>query len=54
MEKIKKKVLIIDDDERHLIATKELLEDEGYEVNTHQGWFRTTNVVKNCSLTSSC
>jgi len=46
MEKIKKKIVLIDDDERHLIATKELLEDEGYEVITHLNGFGATNAIK--------
>ena len=46
MEKAKNKILFIDDDERHLVAAKELLEAEGYEVVTHLGWFGSTNMVK--------
>lgn len=46
MERVKKRILIVDDDERNLIATKELLEEEGYEVITQHGWFGTTNAVK--------
>jgi PleD family two-component response regulator len=47
MEKIKKKILVIDDDEMHLISAKELLENEGYEVVTHHNWFGSTNAIKN-------
>ncbi len=47
MERTKKKILVIDDDERHLIAAKELLEDAGYEVITHHNWFGSTNAIKN-------
>ncbi len=47
MERIKKKILVIDDDERHLISAKELLEDAGYEVITHYNWFGSTNAIKN-------
>jgi len=46
MEKIKKKILVIDDDEIHLITAKELLENAGYEVITHHNWFGSTNVIK--------
>lgn len=46
MEKTKNKILLIDDDERHLVAAKELLEEERYEVITHLGWFGSTNMVK--------
>ena len=46
MEKIKKKILVIDDDEGHLITAKELLEDAGYEVITHHNWFGSTNIIK--------
>jgi PleD family two-component response regulator len=46
MERIKKRILIIDDDERHLISAKVILEEEGYEVITHYGGFGATNVVK--------
>ncbi|HCC68844.1 MAG TPA: response regulator [Nitrospiraceae bacterium] len=41
-----KKIIIIDDDERHLIATKELLEEEGYEVITHKNAFGSTNLIR--------
>ncbi|MCX7793831.1 MAG: response regulator [Thermodesulfovibrionales bacterium] len=43
----KHRVLIIDDDERHLIATKEILEGEGYEVIIHQGAFGSTAIIGN-------
>lgn len=46
MEKIKKKILVIDDDERHLITAKDLLENAGYEVITHYSWFGSTNAIK--------
>ncbi len=45
MEGNKKKILIVDDDERHLITAKELLEEEGYEVITHLGCFGATAQV---------
>ncbi len=44
MEK-KKKVLIVDDDERHLQTTREILEMAGYEVAVHNSPFRTTERV---------
>jgi PleD family two-component response regulator len=47
MERTKKKILVIDDDERHLISARELLEDAGYEVITHHNWFGSTNAIKN-------
>jgi len=46
MERTKKKILVVDDDERHLVTAKELLEDAGYEVITHYNWFGSTNVIK--------
>ena len=46
MERTKKKILVVDDDERHLITAKELLEDAGYEVITHHNWFGSTNAIK--------
>ena len=46
MGKIKKKILLIDDDENCLIATKDLLEEEGYEVITHQNAFGSTNLIR--------
>ncbi|MDI6727593.1 MAG: response regulator [Thermodesulfovibrionales bacterium] len=47
MGRTKKKILVIDDDEGHLVTTKELLEDAGYEVITHYNWFGSTNAIKN-------
>ncbi len=46
MEKNKKKILVVDDDERHLIATQEVLTNEGYEVFTYSWWLGVTNFVK--------
>ncbi|MEW6586060.1 MAG: response regulator [Nitrospirota bacterium] len=43
---MKKKILIIDDDEKHLLATKEILENEGYEVLVHDLGFGSTNLIK--------
>ena len=42
----RKKVLIIDDDEMHLYTTKELLENDRIEVNTHKNWIGATNRVR--------
>jgi PleD family two-component response regulator len=47
MERTKKKILVIDDDEMHLVSAKELLEDAGYEVIMHHNWFGSTNAIKN-------
>ncbi len=44
--KTKKRIVVIDDDEKHLLAVKDLLEDEGYEVIIHKNGFGATNVVK--------
>lgn len=46
MEKDKKKILVVDDDERHLIATQEVLTNEGYEVFTYSWWLGVTNFVR--------
>jgi CheY-like chemotaxis protein len=39
------RILVVDDDETHLICTKELLEAEGYEVLVHVGAFGATQQV---------
>lgn len=41
----KKRVLIVDDDRSHLETTRELLEDEGYEVLVHAGPFGATERI---------
>lgn len=41
-----KKILIIDDDDRHLLTARELLEEEGYLVETHNRGFGATNLIK--------
>lgn len=46
MKKDKKKILVIDDDERHLITTQEVLTNEGYEVFTYSWWLGVTNFVR--------
>ena len=45
---IKKKLLVVDDDELHLYTTKELLQDEWCEVITHKSNFGigVTNLVR--------
>ena len=43
---MRKKILVIDDDEKHLIAAQEILEEEGYEVITHHYAFGATNCVR--------
>ena len=42
METMKKKILVVDDDPKHLETTRELLEDEGYEVITRSQGFGST------------
>lgn len=46
MEKVKKRILVIDDDERLLETTKGILEAEGFDVMTHCGSLGSTNLVK--------
>ena len=46
MTESKGRILIIDDDEAHLDSTRGILEDEGYEVATHQRAFGATNVIR--------
>lgn len=41
-----KKILIIDDDDRHLLTAQELLQEEGYLVVTHNLGFGSTNIIK--------
>ncbi len=41
-----RKIMVIDDDEKYLIATKELLEEEGYDVITYQHGFGATSAVR--------
>ncbi len=41
-----KKIVIIDDDINHLLTTKSILEEEGYEVCIHQGPFGSTNTIR--------
>jgi CheY-like chemotaxis protein len=41
----KKKILIVDDDELHLYTTRELLQEERFEVFTHKNGFGVTHLV---------
>jgi DNA-binding NarL/FixJ family response regulator len=45
---VKKKVLVVDDDEMHLYTTKELLQDDRIEVITHKSKYGigVTNLVR--------
>lgn len=45
MDAQKKTILVIDDDEKLLMTTKELLENEGYQVLTHMRAFGATAAV---------
>jgi PleD family two-component response regulator len=45
MPSLRKRILIVDDDPKHLMTTKELLEMEDYEVVIHNTPFRTTEMV---------
>ncbi len=41
-----KRILVVDDDEKHLQTTRDLLEFEGFEVVTHSSPFRTSEIVR--------
>lgn len=43
------KILLIDDNENDLMATKELLEKAGYVVIQNLGWLGTTKIIRYCS-----
>jgi CheY-like chemotaxis protein len=45
MTRNKKKVLVVDDDELHLYTTKELLQDDRFDVVTHQHGFGVTSLM---------
>lgn len=47
--KLKKRILIVDDDESHIYSTKGILEAEGYEVFVNSTPIGTTNLVKQLS-----
>jgi CheY-like chemotaxis protein len=42
----KKMILVVDDDVKHLLTAKDLLESMGYEVRIHQFAFGVSNVVR--------
>jgi DNA-binding response OmpR family regulator len=46
MNERKRKILIIDDDLKHLFTAQSLLEEEGYQVITHRNGFGATNLIK--------
>lgn len=41
----RQRILIVDDDPAHLTSTKGILEEEGYEVFTHDQPFGSTNLI---------
>lgn len=47
MNSSKRRILVVDDDPKHLQTTREILELEGYAVTVHDTAFRTTELVKN-------
>jgi len=46
MNKTGKKILVIDDDKKHLVAVKEILENEGHDVYMHDQAFGSTALAK--------
>ena len=46
MSETRKRILVIDDDERLIEATKGILEAEGFEVHSHTGSLGATYVMK--------
>lgn len=46
MKVTKKRILLVDDDETHLISTRGILEEAGFVVFTHKTPLGTTSVVK--------
>ena len=46
MEKEMKRILVIDDDKKHLLAVKEILEMEGHDIYTHYQPFGSTQLAK--------
>jgi PleD family two-component response regulator len=46
MSPTKKKIFVVDDDEKHLLTTREILELAGYEVVVHNSPFRSSEVIK--------
>jgi CheY-like chemotaxis protein len=49
MNNNKRRILVVDDDPKHLQTTLEILELEGYEVMVHETPFRTTELVRSLS-----
>jgi CheY-like chemotaxis protein len=45
MDRLKRKVLVVDDDPKHLQTTREILELDGYQVSVHDTPFGTTERV---------
>ncbi len=46
MQTTGKKILVIDDDNKHLITVKEILETEGHDVYTHNNPFGSTQLAR--------
>lgn len=42
----KKKITVIDDDEAHLVSTRGILENFGYDVSVHVGGLGATNFIR--------
>jgi two-component system, OmpR family, response regulator len=42
----KRRILLVDDDDAHLVSTKGILEDAGFEVFTQRNALGTTNLIK--------
>jgi CheY-like chemotaxis protein len=50
MEQTGKRILVVDDDKKHLLAVKEILESEGHYVYVHNQPFGTTALAKTLSF----
>ncbi len=46
MKTIGKKILVIDDDKKHLLTVKEILETEGHEIYTHNQPFGSSTLAR--------
>jgi CheY-like chemotaxis protein len=46
MKRKEKRILVVDDDDRHLHLAREVLESEGYLVHTHASGFGVTGIVQ--------
>ena len=46
MQNEQKKILVVDDDERHLDLARALLEGEGYTVRTHHSGFGVSGILQ--------